>query len=308
MKKYILSLSVLAIVFAGCLNQNQGLKQNEAETKTPLKTADEQAETAGQPEIVVDTVESGDTVESPLTVKGKALGSWFFEGTLPVQMENSKGEIIGMAQARALDNWMQEGYVNFEAELPFNLVDETAGTLVIKNDNPSGLPENEKKYEIPVEFSVKEAAAGETVAGDPTDSQLIGGQKDKYGCLTGAGYSWCEPKQKCLRVWEESCIGDPNFNIEEISKAFSKKYPQWDMNKMEITVNKQWGVHAAGSIMETGTEAGGGYWFAAETADGWVIVADGNGQIDCVDIDPYDFPAAMIEECVDENGMPVSRQ
>lgn len=39
--------------------------------------------------------------------------------------------------------------------------------------------------------------------------QIIGGDKDKGGCLIGAGYSWCESKQKCLRVWEEKC--DPGF-------------------------------------------------------------------------------------------------
>jgi hypothetical protein len=35
--------------------------------------------------------------------------------------------------------------------------------------------------------------------------KLIGGDKDAHGCLPAAGYSWCEVKQKCLRVWEEPC-------------------------------------------------------------------------------------------------------
>lgn len=38
--------------------------------------------------------------------------------------------------------------------------------------------------------------------------KLIGGDKDSHGCLGGAGYSWCEAKQKCLRVWEEACVKD----------------------------------------------------------------------------------------------------
>ncbi len=33
----------------------------------------------------------------------------------------------------------------------------------------------------------------------------IGGETDSHGCLIAAGYSWCEPKQKCLRIWEEPC-------------------------------------------------------------------------------------------------------
>ncbi|MDD3679289.1 MAG: hypothetical protein PHX72_00280 [Candidatus Shapirobacteria bacterium] len=40
------------------------------------------------------------------------------------------------------------------------------------------------------------------------NSQLIGGERDEGGCLIGAGYQWCEPKQKCLRPWEEDCLED----------------------------------------------------------------------------------------------------
>jgi len=50
------------------------------------------------------------------------------------------------------------------------------------------------------------------IAEDPSTSlraseeeQLIGGDKDEHGCLIAAGYSWCQIKQKCLRVWEEGC-------------------------------------------------------------------------------------------------------
>jgi len=35
--------------------------------------------------------------------------------------------------------------------------------------------------------------------------KIIGGDKDEHGCLIAAGYSWCESKNKCLRIWEESC-------------------------------------------------------------------------------------------------------
>ncbi|MFH1457392.1 MAG: hypothetical protein ABIF17_04790 [Patescibacteria group bacterium] len=38
------------------------------------------------------------------------------------------------------------------------------------------------------------------------DSQRpsLGGE-DEYGCIPSAGYRWCAPKQKCLRIWEEEC-------------------------------------------------------------------------------------------------------
>jgi|GEM_PF-4563688 len=43
---------------------------------------------------------------------------------------------------------------------------------------------------------------------------LVGNDSDEHGCKGSAGYSWCEAKQKCLRVWEEpceaGCVPDPN--------------------------------------------------------------------------------------------------
>ncbi len=36
---------------------------------------------------------------------------------------------------------------------------------------------------------------------------LVGGDRDEHGCIGSAGYTWCETKQKCLRVWEEDCLG-----------------------------------------------------------------------------------------------------
>jgi len=53
---------------------------------------------------------------------------------------------------------------------------------------------------------------------DPTkQSNLVGGDHDEHGCIGSAGYSWCEIKQKCLRVWEEECEGTGTKVNESIS-------------------------------------------------------------------------------------------
>ena len=45
---------------------------------------------------------------------------------------------------------------------------------------------------------------------------LIGGEKDEYGCLISAGYTWCELKKKCIRLWEENCVHHNSlFRINE---------------------------------------------------------------------------------------------
>jgi hypothetical protein len=40
---------------------------------------------------------------------------------------------------------------------------------------------------------------------ESASQQLIGGQKDDHGCLSGAGYRWCSALNKCVRAWEEFC-------------------------------------------------------------------------------------------------------
>jgi len=42
----------------------------------------------------------------------------------------------------------------------------------------------------------------------------IGGDRDEHGCLPTAGYTWCESKQKCLRLWEEDCPGSGGSSSE----------------------------------------------------------------------------------------------
>lgn len=69
-------------------------------------------------------------------------------------------------------------------------------------------------YFVEYIFKNKEALVSPTITSSTTiispvstttKPMLIGGDKDAHGCLPSAGYSWCEIKQKCLRVWEEPC-------------------------------------------------------------------------------------------------------
>jgi hypothetical protein len=48
--------------------------------------------------------------------------------------------------------------------------------------------------------------------------QVVGGDKDEHGCISSAGYSWCEGLQKCLRTWEESCSETRHVCTEEESR------------------------------------------------------------------------------------------
>jgi len=39
--------------------------------------------------------------------------------------------------------------------------------------------------------------------------KLVGGDSDANGCIGSAGYSWCEARKACIRVWEQYCTATP---------------------------------------------------------------------------------------------------
>ncbi len=103
--------------------------------------------------IHVDSHQPGDavSVSQPLVVRGEAVGYWFFEASFPVSILDSNGNVLAMGPAQAQSDWMTEDFVPFEITLNFTTSD-TTGTLVLANDNPSGMPENAKSISIPVVF------------------------------------------------------------------------------------------------------------------------------------------------------------
>ena len=103
-----------------------------------------------QEDIIVTCPKPHQCVTSPLAVQGKARGSWFFEATFPISLVDAQGNQLATSTARAQSDWMTKEYVPFEGKLDFTVTKATKAKLVLQNDNPSGLPENAKKKEIPL--------------------------------------------------------------------------------------------------------------------------------------------------------------
>jgi len=103
--------------------------------------------------IILNNFKENQEIISPLEITGKARGAWFFEASFPVILTNWDGLIIAEGYATAQDNWMTENFVNFTAKLEFEKPNTyNNGTLILKKDNPSGLPENDDALEIPITF------------------------------------------------------------------------------------------------------------------------------------------------------------
>ena len=98
---------------------------------------------------------SGQVVMSPLTVKGEARGNWYFEASFPIKILDANGVELGATPAQAQTEWMTEDFVPFKAVLTFKKPATANGILVLKKDNPSGLPEHDAELRIPVSFDLQ---------------------------------------------------------------------------------------------------------------------------------------------------------
>jgi len=105
-----------------------------------------------KPDIIVTSPQSNQIITSPLSIEGKAKGSWYFEAVAPVRLLDDKGNVLASGQIQTQGDWMTSDYVPFKAELTFSYNATTSGTLLFHNDNPSGLPENDKEFNVSVQL------------------------------------------------------------------------------------------------------------------------------------------------------------
>ncbi len=101
-------------------------------------------------DIIVSCPKPNQCVSSPMAVQGKARGPWFFEASFPIRLIDAAGNQLSASNGKAIGDWMTENFVPFEGKLDFVVTKETKARLILENANPSGLPENAKKKEIPV--------------------------------------------------------------------------------------------------------------------------------------------------------------
>ncbi len=128
----------------------------------------------------------------------------------------------------------------------------------------------------------------------PTEQPILGGDRDEHGCIGSAGYSWCEAKSKCIRIWEEDCN-----SREAIQKALAEKEKQ-PVSETFIRVNHENAGYASGGVSFGAENAPGGVFLAAKINNNWQIVFAGNGSINCPEIKKlYEFPPEMLQNFCD---------
>lgn len=111
-------------------------------TTTPTQTS----------EITIINIEPNDSISSPLKITGEVKGNWFFENSFPVKLTDMNNNVIAITTASSSEDWMTTNIIPFSATLTFDNPKTSEGFLVFQKDNPSGLPQNDASFSIPIKF------------------------------------------------------------------------------------------------------------------------------------------------------------
>ncbi len=153
-------LAVTAIIIIGIVAVILFTNRTEAPviSETPAPTTPAVTEPAPATKddlIVLDSPLPGSAIASPLTITGKARGTWFFEGSFPVTLVNWDGLIIADGYATAQGEWMTTEYVPFVGTITFEKPDTEVsdrGWIILKKDNPSGEPQFDNALEVEIKY------------------------------------------------------------------------------------------------------------------------------------------------------------
>lgn len=119
--------------------------------------------------LVIELPVLDEAISSPVLVTGRARGTWFFEGSFPVEVYDSANKLIGSASVSfspksEQDTWMTEEFVDFSGEVKFTQPKVSEGYILFKKDNPSGNPALDESFKLPVKFVVKDLVEKSRIA------------------------------------------------------------------------------------------------------------------------------------------------
>ena len=138
-------------VFMKVIAENIDARVSVASSTPDILPAPESSVASSSP-ARLDSVHEGERIVSPLTLSGSARGNWYFEASFPILLLDNKGNTITESHATAKADWMTDAFVPFNATLTWASTTATSGVIVLKRDNPSGLPEHDAQIRIPIAF------------------------------------------------------------------------------------------------------------------------------------------------------------
>ena len=138
----IIIFAIIIIVLAGVLLLPNNKPANNNQQKNPVVVEG----------IQISFPKENGTISSPLKIIGTVNGAGWagFEGQVgTVELLDNKGNKIASSILKATTDWTKPP-VSFESDLVFQTKITGNATLLFSNENPSGIPDKDKKFGLPV--------------------------------------------------------------------------------------------------------------------------------------------------------------
>jgi len=146
--KLLLTVIIVALLGGAVFLLNRKTPQIEPISITPNIT---QPEALGnKDDLIFFLIASGSNVSGKIDANGILKGGYFFEGNLPISILDANKNVLRITNGTATADWMTIEPVPFKTNLDFTNLPPGPAYIQIHNDNPSGLPENDKFILIPV--------------------------------------------------------------------------------------------------------------------------------------------------------------
>lgn len=100
--------------------------------------------------ITIDSPRPTAELSHEITISGKARGTWYFEASFPISLEDANGKEIANSIAKAQGEWMTESFVPFTSTLSVPSTFSGKAKLILKKDNPSGEAQFADELVVPI--------------------------------------------------------------------------------------------------------------------------------------------------------------
>jgi len=101
-------------------------------------------------DLISFSIAQNTKVQGTLSYRGSIKGAWFFEANIMINILDINKNVLKASNAMAKTEWMTVEPVEFEGNIDFSTLPKGPAYFEIHNDNPSGLPENDKSILIPI--------------------------------------------------------------------------------------------------------------------------------------------------------------
>ncbi len=147
-------LGVIIVVLLGILIFIPGVKSPAGPSNATSTPNVPQPIISPDGHVEVSAPLADQTIKSPVVITGNVTGGgWFFEASFPIKIVDANGAVLGQGIAQANADWMSTGTVPFSAVINFKASKTATGTIVLSKDNPSGLPEHDMSFSVPIRFA-----------------------------------------------------------------------------------------------------------------------------------------------------------